>query len=136
MANLSITAANVVPDEGFVFVDGISGQTLTAGMVVYLKASDGKFWEANCETSLATAAAVGIVLNGASAGQYVRVMTAGTVTIGATVAVGTLYILSVTGLICPYTDLATADWVTSLGIATTAAKLALRIHVSGVQKAA
>lgn len=136
MADLSLTAASVIPDEGFSFVDGLAGETLTAGMVVYLKASDSRYWKANAETSAATAAVVGIVLNGASAGQSVRVQTGGTVTIGATVGVGTLYILSVTGLICPYGDLATADWVTSLGIATTAAKIALRIQASGVQKAA
>lgn len=136
MADLSITAGSVVPDSGFQFVDGTAGETLTAGLVVYLKSSDTRYWKASCETSSATAVAAGIVLNGASAGQPVRVMTGGVLTIGATVGVGTPYILSVTGLIAPVTDLATSDWVTTLGVATTAAKLALKIQVSGVQKAA
>jgi hypothetical protein len=136
MANLAPTAANVVPDDGFVYVDGVAGETLTAGMLVYLKSSDTRYWKAHCETSAATAVVAGVVLNGASAGQRVSVMTGGTVTIGDTVGVGTIYILSTAGLICPVTDLATSDYVTILGTATTAAKIKLGILVSGVLKAA
>lgn len=132
--DLSLTAGSVVADEGFVFVDGTAGETVTAGQVVYLKASDTRYWKAHCETSAATASAVGILLNGASAGQPVRVMTAGTITIGATVAVGKPYYLSTAGLIAPVDDLASADYVTHLGIATSTTKIALRIQVSGVQK--
>lgn len=136
MADLSLTANNVVPDDGYASVMGVAGETLTAGVVVYLKESDTRYWKAHTETSSATSTAIGIALNGAAAGQPVRVMTGGTVTIGATVGVGTLYILSTAGLICPSADLATSDWVTYLGVATTAAKLKLGIQVSGVQKAA
>lgn len=134
MADLSLTAGSVVADDGFSFVDGLAGETVLAGQVVYLKASDSKYWKAHCETSAATAQTIGILLNGASAGQPVRVMTGGTVTIGATVVVGKPYYLSTAGLIAPVDDLAQNDWVTHLGIATTAAKIALRIQVSGVQK--
>lgn len=134
MADLSLTAGSVVADDGFSFVDGIAGETVTAGQVVYLKASDGKYWKAHCETSSATANVVGVLLNGASAGQPVRVQTGGSITIGATVTVAKPYVLSTAGLIAPVDDLAQNDWVTHLGIATTAAKIALKIQVSGVQK--
>lgn len=132
--DLSLTAASVIPDEGYSYVEGTAGEAVTAGQVLYLKASDVKFWKAHCETSAATAAAVGFALQAASANQPIRVMTSGTVTIGATVAVGKPYYLSTAGLIAPVDDLATADWVTHLGIATTTTKLAVRIQVSGVQK--
>lgn len=136
MANLSVTAANVVPDEGYAYVEGIAGETLTQGLVVYLKASDSRYWIAHCETSSATATVIGIVLTGASAGQPVRVMTGGTINIGATVAVGTVYLLSTAGLIMPHGDIATSDWMSFLGIGTTTAKIKLGISNSGVQKAA
>lgn len=133
-ADLTITAGSVIPDDGFSFVDGVAGETLTAGLVVYLKASDSRYWKAHCETSSATATVAGITLNGASAGQQVRVMTGGTYTVGATVAVGKPYYLSTAGLIAPVDDLASSDWVSHLGIATSTTKMALRIQNSGVQK--
>lgn len=136
MANLSLTAGNVIPDSGYVFRDGVAGETLTQGVLVYLKAADERFWLAHCETSSATADMVGIALNAASAGQAVRVMTAGTITIGATVAVGTLYLLSTSGLIMPHGDIATSDWISFLGSGSTTTKIKLGIHISGVQKAA
>lgn len=136
MADLTITAANVQPSDGYSYVDGTAGETLTQGVVVYLKESDTRYWKADCTTSVATARAAGIVLTGASAGQPVKVLTGGTITIGATIGVGTIYILSTTGLIAPYTDLATGDYVTVLGVAATASQLSVRLHVSGVQKAA
>lgn len=136
MANLSVTAGNVVPDDGYAFVEGIAGETLTQGVAVYLKASDSRYWLAHCETSSATAEAKGIALTGGSAGQPVRVMTGGTINIGATVAVGTVYLLSTAGLIMPHGDIATSDWITLLGVGTTTAKIKLGISISGVQKAA
>ena len=136
MADLSITAGNVVPDDGYSFVDGIAGETVTAGVGVYLKASDTRYWKAHCETSSATAVLAGIALNGAAAGQPVRIQTGGTITIGATVGVGTVYLLSTAGLFMPHGDIATSDYISPLGVATTAAKIKLGILVSGVQKAA
>lgn len=132
--DLSLTAASVLPDEGYSYVEGTAGETLLQGQVLYLKASDSRYWKAHCETSAATANAVGICLTGAAAGQPVRLMTSGTITIGATVAVGKPYYLSTAGLIAPVDDLATADFVTHLGIATSTTKIAVRIQVSGVQK--
>lgn len=134
MADLTLTAASVVPDDGYSYLDGIAGETITQGQVLYLKSSDTRYWKANCETSSATAAVAGIALVAASAGQPIKVMTGGTITIGATVAVGKPYVLSTAGLIAPVDDLVSNDWVTTLGIATTTAKIALRIQQSGVQK--
>lgn len=136
MANLALTASLVVPDEGYSWLTGIAGEAVTRGQLVYLKASDTRYWVGHCETSAATAAVSGISLVDAAAGQPIIVMTGGIVTIGATVAVGTLYLLSTAGLFMPHGDIATSDWITYAGVGTTAAKIKLGIHVSGVQKAA
>ncbi len=134
MADLSITAANVVPDDGYNYADGIAGETLTAGMPVYLKSSDTRYWKSDTNSATAEVRTVaGITLNGASAGQPVRVMSSGTVTIGATVAVGTIYVLSGTaGAIAPSTDLVSGWYTHILGIATTAAKIKLNLFTGSV----
>jgi hypothetical protein len=132
-ADLSVTAANVVPASGYQFVDGTAGETITAGQPLYLKASDTRYWKADSDASSATATVIGIALNGSSAGQPVRVQTGGDINIGATLTVGEIYVLSATaGAICPEGDLVTDDFVSILGVATTASNLKLRVFVSGV----
>lgn len=133
MADLTITAASVVPDDGFSYVDGVFGETVTAGQPVYKKASDGLYYKADANgagTEIWVVA--GIALNGGAVNQPGRIMTGGTLTIGATVAIGTIYVLSATaGGIAPSTDLA-SGWKTSiLGVASTVAKLAVKIINSG-----
>lgn len=60
-------------------------------------------------------------------------MTAGTLTIGGTVVVGTVYVVSATaGGIAPSADLATGWYTTILGVATTAAKLSMGLKASSV----
>lgn len=136
MANLALTAALVVPDENYSYEEALAGEAITRGQAVYLKTSDSRWWVAHCETSLATSQAKGIALQDVAAGQPLRVQTGGTITIGATVAIGTVYLLSTAGLIMPHGDIATADWITILGVGSTAAKIKLGINISGVQKAA
>lgn len=133
-ADVSITAGNVVPVAGYQFVDGIAGETITAGQTLYLKESDSRYWKADSDSATsAVRVLVGIALNGASAGQPLRVQTAGSITIGGTVAVGTVYILSDTaGGIMPSTDVETGDYVSIVGIATTTGIILLDITNSGV----
>ena len=134
MADITVTAANVVPDSGYQYVDGTAGETITAGQALYLKSSDSKYYKADCNDATAeNRTLAGIALHGGSAGQPLRVMTAGTVTIGATVAVGTIYVLSATaGGIAPSTDLVSGWYTTIIGIATTTGKIKLSILNSSV----
>lgn len=132
MADLTITAANVVKTSGVV-ATGTSGATITAGMAIYVDSADA-VQIASCVTSAITAAVGGIALNGASSGQPVEYLkTGGVMNLGATLAVGKPYVLSTAGLIAPVDDLLSADYTTVIGVATTTALITLAITASGVQ---
>lgn len=129
--DIVITAGTVVPDTGYQYFDATAGATLTAGQVVYVDTSNTV--QKAITTSAITAAARGIALNGASSGQPVRVMSAGTITIGGTVVIGKIYIVSATaGGVAPVTDTATTQFVTIIGIGVSATKIALNINASGI----
>lgn len=133
-ADLSITAASVVPSSGAATIDVTSGATITAGKLCYINSTDGKAYLADANGTAATKVLRGIALNAASAGQPVRLQTAGTITIGATVTVGEIYVLSATaGGICPEADLATGHTVSIVGVATTTTAIFLNIFNSGAE---
>jgi len=133
MADLSITAANVVRENGGKSRDGVAGATVTAGQVVYLDEADGTWKLADCDAAAALRSPGGIALNGASAGQPLKVHTEGPITIGAVLTPGIAYYLSATpGGIAPVADLLAGDYPTIVGIATSASVLDVKFHESGV----
>lgn len=134
MADLSITAANVIAGSDAAIVNGRAGATVTAGQVVYREASTGKYKLADNDSATAEVKVpAGIALHGAADGQPLAVQTGGDITIGATLTPGSAYVLSSTpGAIAPVADLGTGDYVVQLGLAKTAAVLALRITIPGV----
>jgi hypothetical protein len=84
MADISVTAASVVPGANATLIQSTAGETITAGMAVYLKASDSRWWKAQAD--------------------------------------GTIYVVSATaGGICPEADLASTNYVSILGVGSTAA---------------
>ena len=113
---------------------GVAGATVTAGQAVYLDTSDGKWKLAdNNSATAAVRSPDGIALNGASNGQPLSVLTAGPITIGAALTAGVAYYLSNTpGGICPVADLATGEYPTVIGIATSTTVLNVQINSSGV----
>ena len=135
MAELTITAANVIKGAGTTSRAGIAGATLTAGMPIYLDNTDedlGKPCQANAE---ATASCDGICLNGASAGQPFDYLPSGDITLGTGVMTkGETYAVSdaTAGKIRPVDELASGDYVTILGVAESTSVLALDIQNSGV----
>lgn len=134
MADLTITAANVVKSTGAVVVNGVAGASLTAGQPVYSDGSDGnKYKPASCESSLAIATVVGVCLHAAASGQPMQIQTAGDINLGATLVVGETYFLSAPGLICPAEDLGASDYVTRIGYAKSTSILALDIKIYGVE---
>lgn len=135
MADLTITAANVDPVDGYTSVTVIAGAAITAGQVCYLDTSNlAQLSDANA--SAVTAAVKGIALNNAAANQPVTLMTAGDLDVGASLTVSETYILSATaGGIAPIADLASGWYVIHLGIATAADNLRLRIFDPDAQKA-
>lgn len=132
MADLSITAANVESfgQQG----EGIAGATITAGQVVR-KDTDGKLVLAS-DNSATNAAAEGIALNGASDGQPLKYHRSGLIDLGATIAVGKVYVLSTSGAIAPVDDIAGGEYITVIGVGTAADRMRVGIIQSGVAAAA
>lgn len=135
MADLSITAANVVANSGSSQEEWTAGATITAGQAIYKDSSDSnKAKLAQSDGTAAEATVRGIALNGASSGQPVKVVRTGTMDLGATLTVGTTYVLSATaGGIAPIGDLTSGDYVSHIGIGTAADELTLTITNSGVE---
>lgn len=130
MADLTITAANVVPGNGAKMKHVTAGATITAGQVVYRDPTDGKYKLADCDSATAAVRSpAGIALNGASDGQPLTIIYEGLVTIGATIAAGVAYYLSPTaGGIAPVADLGSGDYTSIIGIAKSTTVLDVKLH--------
>lgn len=137
MADLTITAANVLAGSGAKKVHGTAGATVTAGQVVYLDTTTSTYKLADCDSATAAARSpAGIALHGASSGQPLAVHASGLITIGATLTKGVAYYLSPTaGGICPVADVLAGDYPTILGIATSTSVLKVQIIESGTDLA-
>lgn len=137
MADLTITAANVVAGSGAKIKHGTAGATITAGQALYLDSSDGKYKLADNDSATAAVRSfAGIALNGASNGQPLAVLEAGSITIGATTAVGIVYCLSSTaGGICPSADIATGDYNTVIGVGTSTTAILVNATAAGAAMA-
>lgn len=136
MAAISVTAANVARVDGET-VTFLAGATITQGMAVYVDAN-GLVQIGTNATSAGSgvgAQAVGIALNGGSAGQPITVLKNGTVNMGGTVAVGKQYVLGTAGGVIPVDDIAGTEFLTTIGVGITAAQIKLGVNVSGVAAA-
>lgn len=133
MADLTITAANVVKGSDATIEQGTAGATITAGQVVY-KDANGKYQLADSNSATAAARSPrGIALNDASANQPMAILRSGDITIGATLTAGVAYYLSDTpGGICPVADVGSGEYSVIIGIAESTSVLAVRIQESGV----
>lgn len=136
MADLTITAASVLQGSGAIIEDQIAGAAITAGQLLYKDSADGKVKLADANSGVAEARSIyGVAVNNAAANQPVAVQRKGKVAIGATVAVGTIYVLSATaGGVAPSADLATGHYVSILGVAVSATEIEIAIVNSGALK--
>lgn len=136
MADLTITATQVLPSTGAQYVDGLAGVAITAGQACYKSTGDTILLADADAGSNAAANVQGIALNNAAAGQPVRLQSTGTIILGAAAAPvkGTIYVLSGgAGGIAPAADLAVADRVTIIGVGgTTAGTLVMDLFTSNV----
>lgn len=134
MANLTITAASIIPGSGAKNIPGIAGATVTAGQVAAKDPATGKYVLA--DSNHATAALrrpAGVFLNGAADGQPVTIHTDGPLAFGAILTAGTDYWLSDTaGAICPRADVGSGELAVLLGLATSTTVLDVQIQNSGV----
>jgi len=133
MADLIVTPANVLAQAGSTKSEGIAGESITAGETIYKASATGKIMKADASDE-AGSKALGVALNNAALDQPVDFVTAGKLTAGAAVDVGTVYAVSATaGGICPVGDLVAKDYVTILGVGVNATTINLTIIPSGVQ---
>ena len=133
MADLTITAASVLASGGATTREGVAGAAITAGQVLYEDTTGTWKLADNDSGTGAVRSPDGIALNGAAAGQPLKILTKGPITIGATLTPGVAYYLSGTpGGICPVADLSTGDYPTIIGIAKSTTVLDVNIQESGV----
>jgi hypothetical protein len=133
MADLSITAANVIAGSDAVRESGTAGATITAGQAVYLDTTDMKYKLADSNGAAALRVPNGIALHGAANNQPIVLQKDGDLTIGATMVAGVAYYLSDTpGGICPVADLASGEYPCIVGIAKSTSVLSVHIQPSGV----
>lgn len=134
MADLTVTAASVLPGSNAAVVQGTAGETITAGKVVYQSSTTKKWMLADSNSATAEVRqAQGIALNGASLNQPISVQKSGDITTGATMTAGVaLYLSDTPGGICPVADVGSGEYVCLLGVTKSTTVLALDIQYSGV----
>ena len=130
MADLSITAANVKQGANASVIQGTAGNALTAGEPVYQSSANTY---SNTSVSESASGVVGVALNGASSSQPVDVLVFGDMDLGATLVIGTIYILGNSAKIRPFADTQATQYVSIVGIATATDKLNVNPNASGVQ---
>lgn len=138
MADLTITAANVIKGASAQAADGIAGATITAGMSIYPDASDSnKLKPCEHDQDAEEAACSGIALNNAGNNQPIKYCKEGPLAFGAILTVGETYVVGAgAGGIAPIGDLGADDYVTILGVASTTSQLDVKINATGVAKLA
>lgn len=134
MSDLSITAANVIAGADAVIEHGTAAVAVNAGQQTYLDGSTGKLGLAdNNSGTPAVRKPRGTALHSAAANQPLAIQRDGSITIGASLTAGVVYYLSDTpGGICPVADLATGEYPSIVGIATSTSVLDLNYQESGV----
>ena len=136
MADLTITGANVGAASSAVKTVTVQvGEAITRGMAVYLAGTNSNKAMKAINTATASTSVYGIAASESSAdGDYIQVITTGTIKTGATMAVGQAYYLTNTaGGIGPFADFSTGEYINLIyrAVTTTTAKLVL--ENSGVQ---
>lgn len=128
-ADLTITAANVVPSSSAVVAETTAGATIAAGQLLYLDANDldvfgrGKAKLSDADGAAALRVVHGIAINSASAGQPVKYVTHDpALTVGGTQTPNTILILSGAnaGGVAPAADLSTGEYLVVIGVVKTA----------------
>lgn len=112
----------------------VAGGTLSAGDPVYIDTADSNKIKQADSNAAGKDDVYGIVLEDCVTDDEVAVATTGArIDLGATLGVGTLYVLSDTaGKICPAADLSTGEKVTLLGVGEETDVMWLNLWTTGV----
>ena len=135
MTALSITATAIIPGSDASVATGTAGESITAGMPVFMDASNAnKLYKADANLSSAAAVAVGISLHAATAGQPLSYIRSGSLGMGTILTRGLVYVVGAgtAGDINPAADLAQGWYTTVLGYASSTSNLVVGIVSTGV----
>lgn len=117
MADISITAASLIPSANATIIRGTAGATLARGNVVYKNTSN--VWVKAKADASGTYAGQGIALVDSASGQPTLILTKDpALAIGATVTEGVQLAVSAAnaGAIAPSTDISSGSWKHVFGI--------------------
>lgn len=124
-ADITITAANVVPSANAQKFEATAGATIVAGQLIYLDTADtdatgkGKAKLSDADSATAAVRVVdGMAINSASAGQPIFYITFDPfLTVGGSQTVNTVLISSSTaGGLAPAADLSTGEYLTVVAV--------------------
>lgn len=134
MADLVITAANVIPGDNAVIDHGRAGEVVTAGKTVYFNLVTKRMDLSKSNHANAVARVLkGIALHAAAVGQPLAFQTGGDLNVGAVLTLGAAYYQSETaGGIQPAADLAVGETVALIGLAKSTSVLSIKIQAPGV----
>lgn len=141
MADITVTAANVRAGSmalGATIQTVTAGETVTAGMTVYKKASDAEWYKADCNASAEAAGSEGlaVALSNAGDGESLVIQTKGLYTVGGTVVAGQGYVASATaGGLAPSSDGASGWYTSQIGTAASTTTINISIDVTGYVRA-
>jgi hypothetical protein len=133
MANLSITAADVICTPPTGDIAAISGEAFAVGDILYKKPSDGLYYKAVATSAEAAAAACMALTATAAAGQPFFGSRSLTIDVGA-VTEGVLYFVAATaGKLCPESDLVSGNFKTLFGFGSSDSEITPSILATGFE---
>lgn len=143
MADISVTAASVAIGASTTPTRVVQyGEAVTQGQPLYRNTTDGKHYRTDANDGVAKAVVAAIALTPGATDAYGLVALPSStpgqsiINLGATLAIGTVYAVSANvGGIAPIADITSTQFVSVLGIATTAALLDFQPSISNTAKA-
>lgn len=124
---LSVVSGGAVSFEKVV-VTGIAGETLSAGNIVYLKASDSRWWKTSASASATSEnVSIGVVQSSSTAGNSVNVLISGIDTNQSGLSANTVYYLSNTSGILTSSP-GTKEVTAGIALSTTSIYLDVRFN--------
>lgn len=138
MATITITKGNVIPSSVGSRNSGIAGEALEAGQLLYLKASDNKWYKADCTTAEKAGnnspQNLRMALADAGTNQPIVFAEPGSlITVGSVLTKGIWYVLSATGgKLADHGDLTTGQFSVNMGYAPTASTFFFNPQTTGI----
>jgi len=140
MAAITVTVADIQPENASMVVSGQFGATISAGKLVFRSPSDGKWYLADWDEELKppAGATMGIALSGGvnnQWGSFVTLLPGRTVNMGGGLTKRAVYVAGDAGDINPIADIAASDYLYIVGYAESTSILRVLAVRTGVNDA-